>query len=153
MTYSAPFAKSNPWPPAVDVSTPLGKAFLTAMLLSGSPSRAEAAVVEALRAMPYAEAAGQTLLRESVSAVLRGSMKPGPAVGEKEEGAHLLPPALQPVLRLPTAARQSFVLRILSAWPAEVCANLLHMDVHSVNENAGLAARALACIGSKEQPE
>jgi DNA-directed RNA polymerase specialized sigma24 family protein len=113
----------------------IDRAFVTAMLLTGSSRRAEAVVLDAINLWnpnePFEEA------------IIRGAIQTETLPVSPEESS-TLPPELSGVLHLPPRFRQSFVLRILMSLPAQDCARLLHLETHQVDEYASAAALALA---------
>ncbi len=123
----------------------LQEAFLTAMLLTGSTSLAEAAVLTAIESGGGSADWGQPLLRRTVDASLR---MPGPlrlmSANELETAGCAVPPALQTVLSLKRLARQCFVLRVLLSLPCWECALLLNVSEAEVASYSAAAASTLA---------
>jgi hypothetical protein len=122
----------------------LATPFLTAFLLTGSAKRAEAAMLEGIRAWDGEVDPDEELLRNTVRAALgrRQTSRLQPA--EETAQAPQLPVELQRVARLPLDLRQCYVLRLLVGWSREACARLLFLDTDAVDRDTGLAAQALA---------
>ncbi len=125
--------------------------FLTASLLTGTPSRAEAAMVECLGDLTLQDMVPDALFACAASAAiqLRPDL-PYPSEDAAEE-PWSLPIELRRVCYLPAALRQSFVLRILVGWPRERCARVLRREGLQIDEDGCTAARALARVGEKEK--
>jgi DNA-directed RNA polymerase specialized sigma24 family protein len=121
----------------------LTAAYRAAILLTGSARLAEGAVVRAIESMDVDAATSEELLRLTVIA----SMKIMPSTEQPESrasGEPLLPVELQNVLKLPNRLRQSFVLRVLLAMPRDFSAQLLDINVSTLDRSTGLAAQTLA---------
>ena len=118
----------------------LQNAFLTAMLLTGSISMAEGAVLAALHS-----ASGQPLLHGTVLASLK---TPGPmrllSRNELQAARNRVPPELRAVMLLPRLPRQCFVLSILLSQPRRECALLLNISEAEVGRYSAAAASVLA---------
>lgn len=129
----------------------LGRAFRTALLLTASAERAEAAVLEAIATMDPLEFSDEALLREAMAASIT-SRFPEAGVEEQEHGSSLLPLALRGILRLPRDLRQCFVLRVLVGLPREVCALILQTATRQrIDELVWNAVQALAVLPQGEQ--
>ncbi|HYM08097.1 MAG TPA: hypothetical protein VEU11_16210 [Terriglobales bacterium] len=125
----------------------VGKAFLTALLLTGSVERAEAAIVEGNTKMDLDNASGEALFREAVNAAVEPPSVTSRQLPEDlERASSMLPFELRRVLHLPPALRHCFVLRFLVGLPREACARLLHLETPQVDERARTAMLELAAI-------
>jgi hypothetical protein len=111
------------------------KAFVTAVLLSGSMKRAEAAMLDGIAS----SGDGDELVGHTVTALLQRD-----GAGETTDAPASLPEELRNVLRLPADLRRCFVLRVLMGWPRERCAELLRREAGEVDRAASLAAMELA---------
>jgi hypothetical protein len=128
----------------------VGKSFLTAVLLGGCVKQAEMAVLEGIQSLsngtdPY----GDALQINAASAGVRQRYgRTGAA--DTAKASLLLPAELRRVLRLPTALRQCFVLRLLMVLPRELTAEILGQDVEAVDRHTARAAQALAQAAQRE---
>src|SRR4051794_11661566 len=111
--------------------------FVTAVLLTGSVTRAEAAILDGIAGQLIPKDSGE-LLERTLDAISRQNAVVGVDV------PHAFPPELQRVLRLPPLLRRCFVLRVLMAWPPERCASFLRLDATIVDDAARIAAVQLA---------
>ena len=126
----------------------LGKALLTAHLLTGSAEQAQSATMEALNAWhPYLETEAdlwtkvlQAAAKEPIPATSSPSNHADPALSR-------LPTELLAVLKLEPVVRRCFVLRILVGLSAEACAALLQLRAQRVNQYTCAGLEALS--GSK----
>ena len=126
----------------------LDKAFNTALLLSGSARRAEAAVLEGIRLMDMDYASDETLLRGSMTAAIEST----PQLHEDtSQAASMLPAELGRVLHLAPKLRHCFVLRLLMGRSSESCARLLHLSSNEVDDATCIAAAEFAGIAEKEE--
>ncbi len=119
----------------------LGKAFITAWLLTGSQARAEDAVAEGF----CLSLDGESPLQDSVAAVAlrmgEGAVDPGGELG--------LPRELRFVLRLRPDRRRCYVLRVLAGYSREASARLLGMSAFEVDQQVAASMQALAFEGAK----
>jgi DNA-directed RNA polymerase specialized sigma24 family protein len=133
-----------------DLHNLVGKAFLTALLLTGSPERAEAAILESSRVMTLDSKSGEVLLRGAVNAAIEPQSEASRQPTEDlERASSMLPFELRRVLHLPPALRQCFVLRFLVGLPREVCARLLHLEIRQVDERARTAMLELPTMQNR----
>src|SRR5712691_7609487 len=123
----------------------LGRAFTTALLLTGSAGKAEAAVLEGIRVMEQRNVSGEALLQGTIAASIATKL-PEQRVEEQAYAAFLLPVELRRVLRLSQELRRCFVVRVLVGLSREVCARMLHTETHEIDEFVCVSARALACL-------
>jgi len=65
-----------------------------------------------------------------------------------ERASSIFPFELRRVLHLAPDYRQCFVLRFLVGLPCEVCARLLHLEIHDVDERTRRAMLELPTIQS-----
>jgi hypothetical protein len=110
-------------------NSPIGELLrkpFTALLLTGSAARAEAAVSEAIHSL--SEPSADALLHEAVAVSVREPAELPPRSGDEVESAAMLPGELRRVL----------------AWPREDCARVLQREKRQVEENAQFAALTLA---------
>ncbi|HUA84558.1 MAG TPA: hypothetical protein VMB85_11905 [Bryobacteraceae bacterium] len=117
-------------------SRDLDRAYLTALLLTGSGENAEKAVSAGIAAMDENQLSGESLLRESIRIAVAHN-----AVEIKKIE---LPLELWRVCCLPWCLRDAFVLRILVNLPRAVCACMLQCDQNQLDERVRAAARLLA---------
>lgn len=136
-----------PPPESLGLSQAVARAFVLAVLLTGSAGRAEAAVMEAIRQVEPDEPIESTLFH----GVLRSALQPagGEApldIDELELAESLLPPGLRGVLRLSPQLRRCYTLRILMEIPRDGSARLLHMNGRRVDACACAAMRRLPAL-------
>ena len=130
-----------------DLHNTIGKAFLTALLLTGNAERAEAAILEGNRVMALDNASGEALLIGAVNAAIEAHSETSRQTPEElERASSMLPFELRRVLHLPLPLRHCFVLRFLLGLPREVCARLLHLEIRQVDERARAAMLELPAI-------
>lgn len=130
-----------------DLGKTVDRAFITALLLTGSAKLAEAAILEGNRAMALDHVSGEALLRGAVNAAIEPPTEISEQLPEDLACASsMLPFELRRVLHLPTALRHCFVLRFLVGLPREDCARLLHLEIHQVDERARAAMLELPTI-------
>lgn len=130
-----------------DLHHMVGKAFLTALLLTGSVERAEAAICEGNQQISPDSTFGDALFREAVNAALKPQSETSKQPPEElERASSILPFELRRVLHLPPALRHCFVLRFLVGLPREACARLLHLEIRQVDERARTAMLELPTI-------
>jgi hypothetical protein len=123
------------------------KAFITALLLTGSLERAETAVLEGVRFSDLEETAGKSLLQGAVEASIPSHSEiPEQRTEELDKASSILPFELQRVLRLSTDLRHCFVLRVLLGLPREVCARMLRLDIRQIAERTSAAMQELAIL-------
>src|SRR5258708_35223051 len=121
----------------------VARTFVTALLLTGSTQRAEAAVLETIEATRLKEMSAGTLLEGTVSASLAGQIA-GHKIDLGDPAISSLPVELRNVLNLPSDCRQCFVLRVLLGLRREVTARILHIEACQIDELSSIAARTLA---------
>jgi hypothetical protein len=119
------------------------RSFVTALLLTGSTQRAEAAVLETIEATSLKEMSAGTLLEGTVSASLAGQIA-GHQIDLGDSAISSLPIELRNVLNLPADCHQCFVLRVLLGLRREVTARILHIETCQIDELSSIAARTLA---------
>jgi DNA-directed RNA polymerase specialized sigma24 family protein len=130
-----------------DLHTMVGNVFLTALLLTGSAERAEAAILHAHGVLSHDNASGEALLRGVVHAAIEPRSEAANQLPEElGRASSMLPFELRRVLHLPQALRHCFVLRFLVGLPREVCARLLHLEIRQVDERARTAMLQLPTI-------
>jgi hypothetical protein len=128
------------------------KAFLAALLLTGSPRRAEASVLESIRLLANCEEHGDALLQGAVAAALDALHEsPDTPADEIRRAASMLPIELRRVLDLAPDLRQSYVLRLLVGLPGESCERLLRLERGQADQAACRAALALAGEAEREK--
>jgi len=129
------------------VENTIGKAFLTAQLLTASAAQAESAVTAALDGWD-AEGDGEDALFHRVvnEAVRNGDPDSLPRDLQPDQ-SESLPPELEAVLKLAPRIRQCFVLRILVGLSPQACARLLRLDSQQVDEHACSALERLPSLG------
>jgi len=126
------------------VQQAIGRAFLTAHLLTASTAQAEDAVMVALDSWEPGEEDAEALLQRTL-ATAAGQIDRGPAAQDSTEQdvPGCVPAELQAVLRLPARLRQCYVLRILAGQPREVCARLLDLHPQQVDQYTNAAMQCL----------
>jgi hypothetical protein len=126
----------------------IGRAFLTAYLLTANTEQAENAVMEALDSWNPGEESAETLperaLATAATRIETGFAAPNPT--EQDTPGAFVPTELQAVLRLPVRLRHCYVLRVLARWPREVCARLLNLDSRQVDQYTCAAMRCLPLV-------
>jgi hypothetical protein len=131
---------------AHDLHKNIARAFVTALLLTASAERAEAAILKGtkvdLGAMP-----AEALLRGIVTAALEPQYETLEQPPEQlEHASHMLPIGLRHVLHLSTDLRHCFVLRVLVGLPREICARLLRVDAGQIDERTCTAMLELPAV-------
>ncbi|MBZ5593524.1 MAG: hypothetical protein LAP39_14875 [Acidobacteriia bacterium] len=130
-----------------DLHHMVSTAFLTALLLTGSAERAEAALLQAKGVLGLDNTSGEALLRRAVNAAIEPPLETVEQPSEDlERASSSLPCELRRVLHLRPALRHCFVLRFLVGLPREVCARLLHLEVPQIDERARTAMLELPTI-------
>ena len=145
--FTAPYyaGKEDPDSQANPDGDSLEKAFITAMLLTGSVSMAEAAVLHAIGEQDNRAGSGPSLLCRTVSASLKTpSYMRLLSLQELESARNAVPANLRTVMLLPRLPRQCFVLSILLSLPRRECALLLKISAAEVGSYSGAAASVLA---------
>lgn len=125
----------------------LRKAFVAALLLTGSIDQAETAVLEGIEFLDSSDEDGEELLKRTVSAAIetQGAPNPTPAVAPPSPTPpSALPREMLSVLSLAPEIRHWFVLRVLVGWSREICARLLRLDIGQIDERTRLAMFRLA---------
>jgi hypothetical protein len=114
---------------------PVAKAFFTALLLTRSPQRAEAAVMESIHLMNPDERFDEAILCGVIDASI-GISNEAQTVSPEElqEAFAALPLELHGVLGFPADLRRCFVLRILLQLPREACARILNITTNRIDE-------------------
>ncbi len=120
----------------------VARTFVTALLLTGSTQRAEAAVLETIEATSLREMSAGTLLEGTVSASLAGQIA-GHQIDLGDPAISSLPVELRNVLNLPAECRRCFVLRVLLGLPHEVTARMLQTGTSQIDELLSIATRTL----------
>ena len=133
--------------PIHDLHKAVDKAYVTALLLTANPERAEAAILEGNRVTHLDNTSGEAFLRGAVNAAVEPPSDTSEQLPEDlERASSMLPFELRRVLHLPQALRHCFVLRFLVGLPREVCARLLHLEIRQVDERARTAMLELPTI-------
>jgi hypothetical protein len=144
------FADSNHGPQMFEVpelNKLLRKAFLTALLLTGTVEQAETAVLQGITSLDLDEnRANEDLLSLTVSAAIE--TKPDVQISPEElkRPASILPGELQGVMYLSRHLRHCFLLRVLLGWSREIAARLLHLEIRQIDERTRSAVVRLAFI-------
>lgn len=126
----------------------MGKAFFTAILLTGSLEWAERAVLEGIAACDLNCKPAMTLYSRTLRAATEQGAHDRP-LEESESAAGLLPAELSRLLKLsPLDCRRCFVLHILAGLPRSACARLLDLSVYEVAEHTSIALKWLAGQGA-----
>ena len=127
----------------------IGRAFVTAVLLTGSTERAEGAVMDAIETWNPGEPLEDALFDRAVRASM-GTSAARAGAGETTPSA--FPPGLVGVARLSPELRRCFVLRILAGFAREVCASLLHLSKDRIEEHTHAALRQLPAASRRLAP-
>jgi hypothetical protein len=121
------------------------RAWHVALIITGSPSRAERAVTEAIDLWDLNPEFEEKLWLFAVAASLRSEKDNGVVELPELEGAlRLLPVELGSILYNSPIARKCFVLRFLVGLAEEVCAAVLALTRQQVNEYTCMLLRDLA---------
>ncbi len=122
----------------------LDRAFQIALLLAGNAAHAETAIQDAIASIAPDDISDRTLLYAAIECAVRTS--PVQLRGRQcvDIASRHLPDSLHDVLRLSTAHRHCFVLRILVGLSREECWNLLQSDSRSIEACASAAAVELS---------
>jgi len=130
----------------------LNKAFFTALLLTGSAQKSEAALLESIGSLELdQDTQGEKLLRGALKAAIAQDYEAAaPGTEELEYALSLLSPELKAVLRLPAHLRFCFILRFLARLPRNVCASLLNLEIPQLEQTATVAAQMLAGVYAEE---
>src|SRR5437016_1343389 len=135
-----------------DLHKAVDKAFITALLLTGSTERAEAAILEGHGAMDLDHLSEDALFRRAVNAAIEPQSEPSEQPREElERASAVLPFELRRVLHLPPALRHCFVLRFLVGLSCEACARLLPLEICQVDERARTAMLELPTIREEKR--
>lgn len=133
-------------PPSPIASQTLGRVFTTALMLTANVEEAEAAILDGISATDPGQLSDERLFLAAIAAAL-APQRNGPERREDLACASaILPAELRSVLHLPLNARHCFVLRMLAGLPSEVCAQLMNLETHHIEQAAGRAAQLLAGI-------
>jgi len=135
-------------PNVIDIDS-THQTLMAAVLLTGSMSRGEQAVMHGLEFLSCDEAPTGEFTEKTIEFALAQ----GASIGDRHERASteaFFPAELRQVLRLEPGLRRHFVLRTLLGWSPQRCAALLSVDVACVNEMNGAAALELARIAREE---
>jgi hypothetical protein len=129
-----------------DLQKTIDRAFITALLLTASAERAEAAILKGISVDPD-NAPPEALLRGTVTAALELQYETLEQTPEQlEHASHMLPIELRRVLHLSTDLRHCFVLRVLVGLPREICARLLRLDAGQIDERTCTAMLELPAV-------
>lgn len=130
-----------------DIEHTIGRAFLTAHLLTANATQAESAVVEAIESWHAHDETEQALLLRVVQAAVREPVGYAASLSSDKPDAagSYLPVELQAVLRLSPQPRRCFVMRILAGLSRQVCARLLHLNTFKVDQCTRAAVKHLSC--------
>jgi DNA-directed RNA polymerase specialized sigma24 family protein len=133
-----------------DLSKTLDRAFLTALLLSGSTEIAERAVLDGIAALEFKQISADTLLRESVKSAIRQLARFRDHIAKTVSA---LPLELARVLLLGPKERSCFVLRMLLGMSPGTCSELLDLQMQELDLalRAGMQALPLLEVGALTQ--
>ncbi len=109
-----------------------GRAFVAALLLTGSAESAEAAVMQAIDAWDARAESQEALFQNAMEAAAAQNTNL-PAAPEPDDAGWRLPAELLAVMELAPELRRSFVLRILLGLPSQICARLLQLNPQQMN--------------------
>jgi len=127
------------------VQDAVGRAFLTAHLLTGNAVGAENAVMEALGSWDPGEESADVLLERAVSKAAT-QLDMGCATPDPQQPRWGVPTELQAVLRLPARLRHCYVLRILAGFSRESCAQMLDLHCQQVDQYTRAAMQCLPLL-------
>ena len=127
---------------SVETTRAINQAFRAALLLIGTNTGAESAVLEGIQSMSGASSPKETLLRETVRCALRYNAIPD----RQSDDLAQLPAELQCVGLLPKTARQCFILRIFLGYDRESCSQLLHVSLEEIDRLLIVAVQGLASL-------
>jgi hypothetical protein len=131
----------------------LSKAFVTALLLTGSVELAESAVSENAMLLDCDEPSVEALLQGvAESSIPPRGQNTVPRQTELERASSLLPFELRRVLHLAPDLRNCFVLRVLGGLSREVCARVLQLDIHQIDNDTCSAMLALPFVQESAVP-
>ena len=125
----------------------VGRAFLTAHLLTGNMDQAESATMAAIDSWNPDDETEEVLFEKALAMAARARIKPASSYwNEPDVAGSCLPVELQRVLRLARPLRRCFVLRVLVGLPPRVCAKLLRSDSRRVDQYSCDASRYLGAL-------
>ena len=125
----------------------VGRAFLTAHLLTGNVEQAESATIAAIDSWNPDDETEEVLFEKALAMAARTRIKPASSYwNEPDVAGSCLPVELQRVLRLARPLRRCFVLRVLVGLPPRVCAKLLRSDSRRVDQYSCDACRCLGAL-------
>ena len=125
----------------------VSRAFITAHLLTGNTEQAESATMEAIGSWKPDDENESVLLQITSNAAARAPIKLPPSnSSEQDEAESYLPVELRRVLRLASTPRRCFVLRVLVGLPPQVCAQLLHLGIHRIDQYSYAALECLSAL-------
>jgi hypothetical protein len=125
----------------------LSRAFVTALLLTGSVERAETAVSENVTLFDCEDPSAEALLQGvAESSIPPRGLTSQPRPAELARASSVLPFELQRVLRLAPDLRNCFVLRVLSGLSREVCSRVLQLEIHQIDADTCSAILALPFV-------
>lgn len=129
----------------------LTRSFVSAHLLTGDTTRAEKAVMEAIKTWNPNEDEEQDLFQITLRTAVQMSTDVYSELSDGERTADQpLPVELRQILKLPRLLRCSFVLRILIGLPSQVCAQTLHLGVPQMDDYSCEAMKTLAFLDRAE---
>jgi hypothetical protein len=121
----------------------IGRAFLTAHLLTANVEQAERAVLEAVAAWDPSTDEEETLFQRALYASVVDPVCDASKSGETEPARSRLPAELLAVFDLSIPLRRCFVLRILAGISVQVCARWLQLPPRLVNQYTRAALQYL----------
>lgn len=127
----------------------IGRAFLTAHLLTANRNHAESAVLEAILHGDL-EDTEEAFLHRVTCAAIQAEGEYSTDVDQSVPAELLVPVELQAVLDLAPWLRRCFVLRILAGLSRAVCARLLHLNILTVDQ---YTCQALEYLPQRETTE
>ena len=121
----------------------MGKAFRTAVLLTGGIRQAETALLEAIGSVDPEQVTDETFLLDCVRASLNPARQCEPTIAESEDASSVLAPELKRILLLAPHLRQALVLRVLLGLSDDDCARF---HVRDAGQQACAAVREISHI-------
>ena len=122
----------------------LGNSFNAALLLTGTATAAERAVLQAISSLSPAALTSGTLLHRTIALSIEHSRHDETKRGELGIAPLNLPLELKAVLHLKSKLRQCFVLRMLLGLSVRDCVSLLQLSEDEVADNVCAAMLWLA---------
>jgi DNA-directed RNA polymerase specialized sigma24 family protein len=139
--------------PRTGIESTIGKAFLTAYLLTANAKQAETAVLEAVESWDPDHESEDVLFENVLGTAVRSQPDPLPFHWRASAPDRLsLPLELKGAFSLPAELRGCFVLRILVGMSLQGCAQLLRLNARRVEQYTRAALEYLAANALPVRP-